>query len=261
MLSTSKQFPRCERPRRRAVAHAATALVIAGAMALPGLCTLAVGAPSETNQSLPGLADTPGTKPSLPAMDRALNGGVLKIEHGLAVLDSDVLLKIYVYAYSGLPVDDSAILTENTENIVPPVPVQASAAQAQAIERLIQAAKAHPDVLIKVNDIALDAYDKAAQAYPLDNRLFIKGVGYYFDNSPYHYVYTDAQSFRKLHCTDPKTIAILDPAIGNFEHFSMDIVAHVQGAQGKSHRLELDLRSITLRDTVGGALITQAKGS
>ena len=260
MLPTSELLPRCQRPRRRAWTHAATALLIAGSMALPGLCKLAVCAPSQTDQSIPGLADTPGTKPSLPAMDRALNGGVLKTEHGLAVLDSDVLLKIYVYAYSGLPVDDSAILTENTENIAPPAPVQASATQAQEIERLIQAAKAHPDVLIKVNDIALDAYDKAAQAYPLDNRLFIKGVGSYFDNSPYHYVYTAPESFRKLHCTDPRILAILDPAIGNFEHFSMDIVAHVQGAQGKSHLLELDLRSITLRDTVGGALITQSKG-
>ena len=261
MLSTLKQVPRYKRAWRRALAPAATALVFAGAMALPGLCTIAACAPSETNQSLPGLADTPGTKPSLPAMDRALNGGVLKTEHGLAVLDSDVLLKIYFYAYSGLPVDDSAILTENTENIVRPPPVQASAAQAQEIERLIQAAKAHPDVLIKVSDIALDAYDKATQAYPLDNRLFIKGVGYYFDNSPYHYVYTAPEFFRKLHCTDPRTIAILDPAIANFEHFSMDIVAHVQGAQGKSRVLELDLRSITLRDTVGGVLITQSKGS
>ncbi|WP_146748534.1 hypothetical protein [Thiomonas sp. X19] len=247
--------------RARKPSRLAAALLVCGAVALPWLGELAVSAPSETNQNMPGLADTPGIKPSLPVMDRALNGGTLKTEQGLAVLDSDVLLKLYVYAYSGQPVDYSAVLTENTENIDPPKPVQASATQKQEIDRLIQAAKAHPDVLIKVSDIALDAYDKADQAYPIDNRLFIKGADYYFDNSPFHYFYASPGSFRKLHCTNAQTIATLDSAIVNYEHFSMDIVGHVSGSVAKDKALSIDLRKITLKDTVGGVLITQASGS
>jgi hypothetical protein len=230
-------------------------------VALPWLSELALSAPSETNQSLPSLADTPGTKPSLPEMDRALNGGTLKIEQGLAVFDSDVLLKVYVYAYADQPVDYSAILTANTENIDPPEPVQPSAAQKQKIDQLILAAKAHPDVLIKVSDIALDAYDKTAQAYPIDNRLFIRGANYYFDNSPFHYFYTAPDSFRKLHCTDAKTMAILNSAITNYEHFSMDIIGHVSGTVAKDKAMKLDVRKVTLKDTVGRVLVTQAGGS
>ncbi|MHB1669875.1 hypothetical protein [Thiomonas sp.] len=257
MRETQKSWTARARKPSRLVA----ALLVCGAVALPWLSELAVSAPSETNQNVPGLADTPGTHPSLPGMDRALNGGMLKTEQGLAVLDSDVLLKIYVYAWSGQAVDYSAILTENTENIEAPKPVQASAVQKQEIDRLILAARAHPGVLIKVNDIALDAYDKADQAYPIDNRLFIKGADYYFDNSPFHFAYVDPESFRKLRCTDAQTIATLNAAIVNYEHFSMDIVAHVDGASAKDKGLSIALRQVTLKDAVGGVLISQTAGS
>src|SRR5487761_2012797 len=96
------------------------------------LCAIAVAstAPSTAlaeitgaNQIAPGLADTPGSKSAVSPMDRSLNEGSLKLQNGLAVLDSAVLLKVYHYAYSGTPIDYSEILTENTENIVAPKPV------------------------------------------------------------------------------------------------------------------------------------------
>ncbi|HUY01945.1 MAG TPA: hypothetical protein VMV33_01560 [Rhodocyclaceae bacterium] len=239
------------------VARFAAAVVIAGA-AVAALTTLAAQAANTgTNQDIPGLADTPGNKPSIKTVDRSLVGGSLELEDGMALLDSDVLLKVYYYAYSGQAVDYSAILTENTQHIVPPKPVQPSAAQKQAIDRLMQSAKAHPDVLIKVGDIALDAYDKVDRAYPIDNRLFIKGGAYYFDNSPYHYRYTQPESFRKLHCAEPKTMAVLDSAIANYVHFSMDIIGHVSGAEVKRKALVLVIRKVALKDGAGSVLISQ----
>jgi len=238
------------------IARFAAAIVVG--LTVAALATLqARAAATGANQNIPGLADTPGNKPSIARSDRSLVGGSLKLEDGMALLDSDVLLKVYYYAYSGQAVDYSAILTENTEHIDPPKPVVPSAAQKQAIDRLIQAAKAHPDVLIKVDDIALDAYDKANRAYPIDNRLFIKDVAYYFDNSPYRYVYVHPESFRELHCVDPRTMSTLDAAIANYVHFSMDIVGHVSGADAKNNALVLALRKVALKDGTGRVLISQ----
>ena len=238
----------------------AAAIAVVG-LAVAALATLqARAAATGTNQSIPGLADTPGSKPSIGPADRNPLKATLKLEDGMALLDSDVLLKVYYYAYSGRAVDYSAILTENTEHIDPPKAVVPSAAQKQAIDRLIRAAKDHPDVLIKVNDIALDAYDKGKRAYPIDNRLFIQGVAYYFDNSPYRYVYLHPEPFRELHCADPKTMATLDAAIANYVHFSTDIVGHVSGADAQNKALVLALRKVVLKDGTGRVLIDQRGG-
>jgi hypothetical protein len=241
------------------IARFATTLTLCGIATASIAPSTAQAVPTETNQNAPGLADTPGSKSSITSIDRSLTEGSFKLQDGLALLNSSLLLKVYYYAYSGTPVDYSEILTENTENIVTPKPVQASDAQKQAIDRFIQMAKTHPDVLIKVDDIALDPYDKANQSYQIVNRLFINGTKYYFDNSPYHYFYADAETFRKLQCTDAKTRTIINSAITNYEHFSMNIVGHVSEVVVKDKALTISLRKLTLKNAVGEVLITHAK--
>ena len=216
-----------------------------------------MAAPSVTNQALPSLADTPGTQSSLPAMDRALHGGTLKIVNGRALLDSDVMLKVYVSAWSKTPLSASQILTENTDNIDPPRPVVPTEAQSSAIARLVAAARAHPDVLITINDVALEPYDRASGTYSMDNRLFLDGAHYYFDNSPYHfdYVQAPARSLQKLRCDDAKVRGTIDAAISNYEHFGMRIEGHVTGSTGDT--LWIAPQRVTLEDAVGGPLLSQ----
>jgi hypothetical protein len=229
------------------------------ALAISPLClSTAKAAPSAVNQKDPSLADTPGNKSAVTHL-KSMSEGSLKIQDGLAQIDSDVLLKVYYFAYSGTPVDYSAILTANTENIVAPVPVQPSPAQRQTIDKLIAIAKAHPDVTIKVDDIALNAYDQPSHSFEVVNRLFIDGARFYFDNSRYHYVYSGADAFRTLQCTDAKTIAAINSAVENYVHFSMDIVGHVGHAVPKDTALVIDLRKVTLKDAIGETVITQAK--
>lgn len=234
----------------------ATTMVFAIAVTVITFLT-AQAAPTASKQNDPGLADTPGNKPSIAIAEKTLSEGSLRLQDGLALLDSAVLLKVYYYAHSGTPVDYSGILTENTENIVPPNPVQASNDQKKVIDRLIQIAGTHPDILIKVDDIALDAYDKTTRSFPVVNRLFMKGARFYFDNSRYHYYFSDVSAFGALRCADSKTIAAINSSVNNYKHFSMDIVAHINHAVVKEDNLVIDLRKVTLKDSLGHLLITQ----
>ena len=194
-------------------------------------------------------------------IDRALDGGVLKTVDGAALLDSDVLLKIYVFAYGKRPVDYSAILTADTEAIDPPTPVQPSAAQKAAIDRLLQAARAHPKVLIRAREIALFPYDAKTGGYTMQNRIFAKfaGKGYFFDNSPYHFNYVDFEPFSVWRTADPARRQAIDTAIKDFEQFNLDIVGQVVAAPGDS--ISIKPLSATLKDNVGGTVLTEGGGA
>lgn len=235
------------------------ALLLTAGVGLPWLTDPAQSAPSATNQALPSLADTPGDKSSLPNMDRALDAARARLRAPRVSLDSDVLLKIYVYAWSGRPVDYMAVLTENTDNIVPPPPVRPTDAQRREIDELVRQARQHPDVLIDATDVALEPFDPATGGYEMDNRLFQPGAKYYFDNSPFHFAYADAQSFLTLHAADARTRSTLTAAIANYEHFELAIEARVTGASGSE--LSIAPRRVTLKDAVGGTVLTQEPGS
>jgi hypothetical protein len=215
--------------------------------------------PTGAQQSTPGLADTPGTAPSIAAPDQALSVDSFKVRDGRALLDSAVLLKVYYYAYSTAPVDYSAILTENTQDIVPPAPVQPTLAQKQTIDALIQLAKSHPDILVVADDVTLENYDKSAQSYTMNNRLFIGNVGYYFDNSQFHYVYPHSGSFHKLHCTDATALAAIDSAIGSYQPFSVDIAGHVAGTTEADKAVAIEVQDVVLKDGTGKTLLTQGQ--
>lgn len=217
----------------------------------------ASASPSGTRQDMPGLADTPGSRNT--TVSKPLANVKFQTENGLAVLDSAILLKAYYYAYAGVPVDYSAVLTANTDNIVKPVPVKPTAADKAAIDRLVQEAKAHPDILIKADDIALDAYDRKTGAFEVVNRLFIDGGRFYFDNSPFHYTYSNPASYRILPCTDAKTIAAIDSAVARYVHFSMDMEVRFLRPDTKEKSLSFELRKVRLKDEIGNTLVTLAK--
>ncbi|MGA8009166.1 MAG: hypothetical protein WCA24_07210, partial [Thiomonas sp.] len=212
----------------------------------------AASAPPVNLQSA-SITDLPGS-PSRVHIDPSLGVHTITIRDGAVVLDSAVLLKVYVYAYSGQPLSYTDILTANTEMIVPPAPVQATQREKQQIDAMIAFAKTHPKLLIQVEDIALDAYVAANHEYPLDNRLFIHGAGYYFDNSPYHYTYDHPEAFRHLQCTDADTMKAINQAIDNYVHFHMGIACTVMGADAKTHALQLRVDETQLKDALGNVL-------
>lgn len=234
--------------------HLALLLALAGAP----LAGLAQSTPTATDQSTAGLADTPGPVSEVGEATIPVTEMEVTVKDGRALLNSAVLLKIYYYAYAGVPVDYSAILTPNPENIDPPAPVQPSAEETAAIDELIGVAKAHPKLVIEVGDIALDPYETETASYPIDNRLFIANVGYYFDNSPYHYIYTNAAEFRNLKSEDPEINAEIDAAIANYQHFDMHIFADITGVEPENTALELTLDHVDLIDGEGKVLITHA---
>jgi hypothetical protein len=225
--------------------------------AAPLFAPAASASPSGAKQDMPGLADTPGSPNA--AVSKPLANVKFQTENGLAVLDSAILLKAYYYAYAGVQVDYSAILTANTENIVKPVLVQPTASDKAAIDGLIKDAKAHPDILIKVSDIALDPYDRKTGSFEVVNRLFVDGGRFYFDNSPFHYIYSNPASYRTLPCRDAKAIASINSAVANYGHFSMEIEAHFLRPDMKNKSLTFELRKVVLQDEIGNTLIALSK--
>ncbi|MDY0329498.1 MAG: hypothetical protein RBR52_03255 [Thiomonas sp.] len=210
----------------------------------------------QLNLESASLTDLPGS-PSRVRIDQALGVHAIKQRDGYVVLDNAELLKTYVYAYSRQAVNYTGILTPNTEMIQPPAPVQATAKEKQQVDAMIAFDKAHPRLRIDVDDIALDAYAPQGKYYPIDNRLFIHGAGYYFDNSPYHYTYDHPEAFRHLACTDAAVMKTLNDAIANYQHFHMSIFATVLGADAKTQTLHLRVNEVQLRDALGQVLIDQ----
>ncbi len=254
-MNQSKPSP--ARPRRAAAPRACAALLLAASAAC------AVARPASAADAVPNLqgaavTDLPGPPSAVASGDRSVLPAI-RLKDGAVVLDSAVLLKVYVYAYTAQPVDDTAILTPNTQMIHPPAAVHATPGQAREIASMIGFARAHPRLLIRVDDIALDARVAQGGYYPIDNRLFIHDAGYYFDNSPYHYRYQSPRQFRHLHCEDPAVIRDIDRSIANFVHFDMDIACTVLGADAKSHALLLRIDEVRLRDAVGNVLIDRKR--
>ena len=241
--------------------NAKTHLLAGAATALLTGAALAVALHSHTARAETP-APTAGHVARLEAhIDQALNGGALKTVDGAALLDSDVLLKIYVFAYDKRPVDYSAILTADTQAIDPPQPVQPSAAQKAAIDRLLQAARAHPKVLIRAHEIALFPYDAKDGGYKMQNRIFaqLAGKGYFFDNSTYHFVYTDFAPFSVWRTADPAKRRAIDDAIKDFEQFNLDIVGQV--VPGGADSIAIKPLNATLKDNVGGTVLTEGGGA
>jgi hypothetical protein len=211
---------------------------------------------TQINLESASLTDLPGS-PSRVRIDQSLGVHAIKQRDGFVELDNAVLLKTYVYAYSKQAVNYTGILTPNTEMIEPPAPVQASAKEKQQVDAMIAFDKAHPKLRIDVDDIALDAYVPQGKYYPIDNRLFIHGAGYYFDNSPYHYTYDHPEAFRHLACADAAVMKTLDAAIANYQHFHMTIFATVLGGDAKTQGLLLRVDEVQLKDALGNVLIDQ----
>lgn len=231
--------------------------------ALFGLSLAAARADQAAAASVPSInlqsasnTDLPGS-PSRVRLDQGLGVHAIKQRDGFVLLDNAVLLKTYMTAWSKQPVNYSGILTANTEMIDPPQPVQPTARERQQIDAMIAFAKTHPKLLIRVDDIALDAYVPGDSAYLIDNRLFIHGAGYYFDNSPYHYSYDHSEAFRRLHCTDPAVRKTIDQAIASYTHFPMRIACTVLGVNTATRGLLLRVDSVQLDDALGNVLIDQ----
>ena len=229
---------------------------LGAAMLALGCSEPAGAAQPAVNLQSASVTDLPGPA-SRTRIDWHVGVHAMRMRHGAVLLDSAVLLKVYVYAYSGQPVDYTAILTANTQMIRPPAPVIASPGERRGIDAMIAFAKTHPRLLIRVGDIALDPYVAAAGYYPIDNRLFIGQAGYYFDNSPYHYVYAHPAAWRHLRCDDAAVRRSIDRAIAGYVHFRMDIDASVLGASGATRALRLRVDRVRLLDRAGRVLIDQ----
>ncbi|CUA94300.1 hypothetical protein [Thiomonas bhubaneswarensis] len=255
MMSDLHHPTRCRPALRLLLGAALVGLSLATARADQAA---AASSPSINLQSASN-TDLPGS-PSRVRLDQGLGVHAIKQRDGFVLLDNAVLLKTYVTAWSKQPVNYTGILTANTEMIDPPQPVQATAREKQQVDAMIAFAKAHPKLRIDVDDIALDPYVATGSYYPIDNRLFIHGAGYYFDNSPYHYTYDHPEAFRHLQCTNAAAMKTINDSIANYVHFHMAIFATVLGADATTQTLHLRVDEVQLKDSMGNVLIDQKAG-
>jgi len=177
-----------------------------------------------------------------------------RLEEGRIVLDSDLVLKSYVWAFGTAPIDANAILTRNTEDISPPPPAQPTPEQRVVLEQIAKDLRTHPQLVIHADDIAFEPSPGHPGAFDITNRLFVETARYYFDNSRYHYLFRSAGSLRTWEPPSREVAAALARSVTAYDHFRMDIAARVVRADPAELSLELAIERVDLRSANGRLL-------
>ena len=176
------------------------------------------------------------------------------LEADRVALDSDLVLKTYVWAYGAERIDAAAILTRNSEDITPPPAATPTPDQRKAVEGIAKDLRAHPKLVIHADDIAFEPSPGHPGAFDVTNRLFVDTARYYFDNSRYHYVYVNAAGLRTWAPPSLALGAALARDVANYEHFQMDIAARVVRADPARSTLELAIVRVDLKSAAGKLL-------
>jgi len=169
-------------------------------------------------------------------------------------LDSDLVLKTYIWAYGADRIDAAAILTRNSEDIAPPPAAAPTPEQRTAVERIAKDLRAHPQLVIHADDIAFAPSAGHPGAFDITNRLFVDTARYYFDNSRYHYVFVNAVGLRTWAPPSRAQGAALARDAANYEHFQMDIAARVVRADAAQATLRLAIERVDLKSAAGTLL-------
>ena len=174
---------------------------------------------------------------------------------GFVPLDSADQLKAYYFVFTRTPVD-RAEFTRYALN-------QGKAAVQAAgdlADKAVERARAGADVMFDLKDISLNNYDAAKQAFPMDNRLFLGKLGYYFDDSPYHYFYTNPSSLNPLPCPDPAIVRTIDDRVNAYKLFEMKVYGRVTGADATDKSVAVKIAKIELLDDGGHLLFERNAG-
>ena len=85
-------------------------------------------------------------------------------------------LKAYYYAYSHAKIDTNEFVRYPGDAAGAPQ----DAVLERAVDGAVTGARAHANVVLDLKPIALQRYDTARRAFPMDNRLFVAGMKNYF---------------------------------------------------------------------------------
>lgn len=132
---------------------------------------------------------------------------------------------------------------------------------ANRVQAAMAAARKSAFVVLDLPDIGLHRYDGNTYAFPMDNRLFVPGMSYYFDNSPYHFVYTNPQGLNPFPCRDPLLVERIDQAVARYETFRIRVYGQVMGADAGDHAVSVRLIKVQLLDKAGQVLLTHDVGA
>lgn len=206
----------------------AATLLLAGALALPA-----------------GAAETATAIPPAPPLLA-----------GYVPLRSAFQLKAYYYAYAHAKVEDNEFVRYPGDT----TGKAEGATLRQAVAAAVADARAHADVVLLLTPVALQRYDAARRAFPLDNRLFVPGMEYYFDVSPYHYVYGKTSLANAVPCADPRLAARIDAMVRNYRQFNMRVYGKVTAADAATKAVVIRVSEIQLFDDAHHLLLTRAIG-
>jgi hypothetical protein len=223
---------------RRAARRGANrrALAMATALALSGTAWNVRADPAEVHQS------------------GAVSAGA---NHFVTLEDADQL-KAHYFVHAHVPVDYGEF-TRYPRNPDKVTAGQDGTPQAQA-DNAVSLAKASADVLLDLKDISLNNFDATAQAFPMDNRLFLGPLGYYFDDSPYHYFYANPKGLNPLPCADPAVARTIDDEVKAYRHFEMKVYGRVVGANAHDKSVAIRIVKIELLDDGGRLLFDRNAG-
>ncbi|MEJ2346884.1 MAG: hypothetical protein P8076_16255 [Gammaproteobacteria bacterium] len=178
----------------------------------------------------------------------------LPLKAGYRTLGNAFRLKAYYYAYAHTPAVPAEFTRYRGDEKAAGTGLSAKVAAA------VHAARTHPGVVLELGEVALRQYDPERQAFPMDNRLFIQGMRYYFDVSPYHYVFADARGLNPLPCRDPATVAEIGRLVAAYRQFAMRVYGQVVSADPKQNAVVIRVQTVQVFGPGGHLLLERSGG-
>lgn len=175
---------------------------------------------------------------------------------GQVALHDAFQLKAYYYAYSHARIDPNEFVRYPGDAAGAPK----GAVLERAVDGAVEEARAHADVVLDLKPIALQQYDAARRVFPMDNRLFVAGMEYYFDVSPYHYSYEAVPKLNGIRCTDADMIAKIAKMVRGYRQFNMRLYGRVKSADSQTKSVVIHLTKFQLLDDRERVLITRDIG-
>lgn len=165
------------------------------------------------------------------------------------------------YAISNLPVDYDKIASRYSADYNQTSDVfkkqQILDAIKPRINEEIAAAKQNRYFYI-IDDANLDHYDFNLKGFPVNSPITDPDAyGYFYDNSDYHYTFTNGDKYKLLKVADTDKAKMIESIVSQHGHLKLKVYAFAQDADLNSKTVKAQIVKVELLDPKGNVLTTQ----
>jgi len=237
-------------------------------------CSKQEGASNSTaNSNVPNANTSENSSNKQTLQNASSQGGQETATSALPKPDPNVPLSQYIplksgnqvmfmyYAISNLPVDYDEIASRYSADYNQTSDVfkkqQILDAIKPRINEEIAAAKQNRYFYI-IDDANLDHYDFNLKGFPVNSPITDPDAyGYFYDNSDYHYTFTNGDKYKLLKVADTDKAKMIESIVSQHGHLKLKVYAFAQDADLNSKTVRAQIVKVELLDPKGNVLTTQ----